>query len=877
MAKIPERSAHELQALLEKAKAAYYHSATPIMSDAEFDRLEDELRELEPEHPYFGLIGAELPISSNEEKTGEPKQITAPDGAKIRHAVAMLSMDKAKQIEGVYAWFERLLEKQVHSGSIGLNRDALLCVQPKIDGISASCRYRNGRLESLATRGDGSLGQNISHIAPFISDIPQNISDLPDDSFEVRGELYVAQNDSSDEQSVGDVNAQNGSIPLRNICAGLINRKQQNAEEFRRLRFVAYQCPSQRLAHSEYRQIQLLASLGFPVVEAHLCQILGLKAYTQRYLEHLRQSWPYETDGLIICLDESRLFAAVDSLWTVSHHHHYAIALKPPAQTGRTLLYGIQWQPGRQGRLTPVAEFLPLRLASAVIERASLHNLANVKAMKSLDFGENTEGLKLGSILEIERAGDVIPYVRGHLGSALQGEKWPLDCYFRDEDIETLQTGKQDNPEQTELAAKTGERVSLEAAAQLQKLWQQKSKRSSLIPEKCPSCGGSLCEGGVDLLCPEPACPEQVVQRILFWIRRAKMEQIAEQGIRELYRKGKLRSLPDLYRLEEADLREVPGYAQKKIARFISERDHSRTLSVGEFVERLGIPLLQQKSLQKLGELRRKSRWDQLLQRTGEKIAPKTDKKADQEASQNTMSLNRAIEESLLEVLPDWNGLSLQKTTEESKAEAGENPSECAARLLALLSADLGSAVLDELWQTKTGRNTLWKTGFAAWEQFLLQGPHPSQGPHPTLGHSNYLELRRLDDFLQFHEPQSRYSVLESVGKWLTENQLLLRELLPVLNLREETDNATKRGEVVCMSGSGPLPRKTLQQQLENAGYVVTSSLTKTTNILLCADPQANSSKLQKARNWGVRICSYREFGCTAEGLVSGQNQGLVK
>ena len=795
--------------LLQQAKEAYYNGAQPLLSDAEFDRLEDELREWQPQHPYFNVVGRAAPA--------------APDGAdKIRHEVPMLSMDKVKKVVGVEAWFQRLLDN-----STQLRRDTPLCIQPKIDGISASCVYRAGKLRYVATRGDGRQGQNISHLAPFVEDIPQVLAQSLD--LEVRGELYVPKDIAT---------VRGNERPLRNICAGLINRKEHDRVALRQLRFIAYQCPRQRLESSEFHQIGALARLGFHTVEPKLCLIGDLAEYAQLYLNELRQAWPYETDGLIMCLDDSDLFAVIDDLWVVSHHHHYTIALKPPAASGTTLLREVRWQLGRQGRLSPVAEFLPLTLASAVIERAALHNYANVLRLK----------LQRGDVLEIERAGDVIPYVRRNLGSPKQllaaaGNSLNyLSCRQR--------PGRDGNA--AESAPNSGS-LSLATASEL--AGQLRGQfGASLLPARCPSCGGPLLESGPDLLCPQRSCPEQVIQRILFWVRQAGMEQVAEQSIRRLYELGKLRSLQDLYRLCAEDLRDIPGYAEKKIAKFVREREASRRLNLHQLIERLGIPLIQEKSLKKLGELRRKSRWENFLQQTaamwqqGQSEAHASGVGSDNDNNADLQKrLCRAMAENLPIVLYDWSawqstmaGNLATKIFEYLLLQTGKKvaPTEALPRLL-------------RLWGSRTGRNELWKNGFSLWEAELLRGQ------------PDYLELRRIEDFVDFKEPASRYSVLENLSQWLAhkENQLLLQELLPVLQLQDiQTGIAGGAKRTVCMTGSGPLPRKQLEERLRAGGYGISSTLTTSTDILLCADPKAGSAKLKKAAEWGIGVYSYEEF-----------------
>ena len=618
-----------------------------------------------------------------------------------------------------------------------------------------------------------------------------------------------------------------------------------------------------------------MAQLGFHTLESKLCKINNLKDYVELYLNELRRTWPYETDGLIICIDDSEVFEAIDSLWLVGHHHHYTIALKPPAESGTTLLHKVHWQVGRQGKLSPVAEFSPLTLASAVIERASLHNYANVQRLH----------LQVGDVLEVERAGDVIPYIRRNLGSIENFSASYLDCYQSNCPKNNSQSSREDSSgksserdTQNDQEGYENHRRALSLAEARGLARQLYTEAKGIIPQQCPSCGGTLTSKGVDRICEYSECQEQVIQRIVFWVKQANMEQIAEQSIRQLYKQGRLCVLTDLYRLNEDALRQIPGYAEKKIARFLHELNHSRRLSIAQLVERLGIPLVQQKSIEKIGELRRKSRWEHFIDRIAKRWHQRWEA-AKQEVlvkkeilsqpstiessydCQRTL-LKEIVLEAFSDIMPDW----------WKKLSSSTDKPQIAARFIVTLQKALFTTqeveqsllALLKLLHHQTGRNELWKQGFAMWQEFLL-----AEQPH-------YLELQRRNDLLDFHEFSSRYSVLESLSQWLADNQGLLRELLAVLEIQEENiadapsplepypahkDSAkVLNAKSVCMTGSGPLPRQQLEQQLKAAGYIVSATLNKSTQILLCADPTAGSSKLKKAREWGITVYSYDEF-----------------
>ena len=553
------KNAEELVRQLQEARSYYYQNGESFLSDAEFDELEEALRAIQPAHPYFSTVGIQA------EDVGE---------GKATHSVPMLSMGKAKTLDEAEKWLTRL----------NLPSSARIVIQPKIDGLSAALHYEKGTLIRVLTRGDGHVGQDISHIAPFMDDIPQTIR-FTQSPVEIRGELHLPK----------DTQYETGGKPLRNNCVGLINRKEDRSS-LHHVRFLAYQvvwpasghhssgataASEADLAHeprlaSEDGKISVLKKNGFytfdnwlspsvvdeenpkteaqgelffggtdaidhpPVSSSQPSLISWIGEVYQEYLESKRKAWNFETDGLILLVDDNRLHDSIDERWVVDHHHHYALAFKPPAEAKETRLNSVVWQVSRQGNLTPVAQFDPIHLGGATLERASLHNATNVDRLK----------LAAGDTILVERANDVIPYVRENPTGVLREEG------FRDEAI-----------------------------------W----------PEHCPSCASLPEERGVHISCPNPQCRDRVLQGVLYWVRQAEVDQVALKTLEALYDAGKLRSIPDLYALTPADFDGLEGFGEKKIGNFLDQVARSRVTTASKLISRLGIPLVQSKALSKLG------------------------------------------------------------------------------------------------------------------------------------------------------------------------------------------------------------------------------------------------------------------------------------
>jgi DNA ligase (NAD+) len=351
---------------LLEAKKGYY-SGTPIMSDADFDALEDELKKADPDNAYFKKVGI---------KTGKEK---------ITHEFPMRSAGKAKIVDEVEEW----------RGKVGAE-NLVLQPEPKIDGLSATLRYEDGKLVYVATRGDGKVGQNVSHIKDYVNGILPKIS--AKGVIEVRGELFIPVKSKVPNPE---------NKPLRNMAVGFVNRKDHGLEDLKWVKFVAYQVVGDKKFSFEHEKLNWLKKEGFNVVQPIplVTTKQEIEQLRESYLKIYRDAWEYETDGLIFVVDDISTHAKIDSTHQVEHHHHYMIALKPPSEGKETTLLDIEWNVSRQGKLIPIAIVKPVVLGGATVKRCTLNNFDNVKALK----------LHKGDKVIIERANDVIPFFKKNL------------------------------------------------------------------------------------------------------------------------------------------------------------------------------------------------------------------------------------------------------------------------------------------------------------------------------------------------------------------------------------------------------------------------------------------------------------------------------
>lgn len=391
----------ELQALetqLRAADLAYHQSDAPVLTDSAYDSLKQRLRALVAAHP-------ELQAEANQlDKVGAP---AASGFGKISHSVRMLSLGNAFDDADV-SDFDRSIRKY-----LGLDENAALpyTAEPKIDGLSLSLRYEQGRLTQAGTRGDGSIGENVTANALTISDIPHQISGAPE-VLEVRGEVYMSHEEFA---ALNARHAERGGKIFanpRNAAAGSLRQLDAEITRARPLRFFAYSWGelSAPLAQTQAEAIQRLQDLGFqtnPLTK--LCVTTDDLIAQYRLIEEQRATLGYDIDGVVykvndLGLQERLGFRSTTPRWAIAH--------KFPAELAWTRLEDIDIQVGRTGALSPVARLKPVTVGGVVVSNATLHNEDYIEGRdsKGADIREGKD-IRIGDWVQIYRAGDVIPKV----------------------------------------------------------------------------------------------------------------------------------------------------------------------------------------------------------------------------------------------------------------------------------------------------------------------------------------------------------------------------------------------------------------------------------------------------------------------------------
>lgn len=525
--------AAELRRLLEDANYQYYVLDAPLLPDIEYDRLFRELLALESDHPELAT-----PDSPTQRVGALPQKDFAP----VTHAVAMLSLNNAFSEAEVVAFDRRVRE------GLACDDEAIeYAVEPKFDGLAVTLRYENGCFVRGATRGDGSIGEDVSANLRTIPAIPMR---LPIEStrdgdgrvvpevLEVRGEVLMLRKDF--ERLNANARAQ-GLKPFanpRNAAAGSLRQLDSRMTAKRRLSFFAYgigQVEGATLPETHGGVMRWLASLRFPV--APQCTttkgVAGLLAFFQN-LGAQRDALPYDIDGAVYKVNQ---MANQTRLGFVSRAPRFAIAHKFPAQEELTTLEAIEVQVGRTGSLTPVARLAPVFVGGVTVTNATLHNEDEIRR----------KDVRVGDTVIVRRAGDVIPEVVGVLL-----ERRPM----RDL-LEPLHP-------------------------------------AFVMPTHCPECGAVVLrlEGETAARCSNGlACPAQRKGAIIHFASRRAMDidGLGDKLVEQLVDQGLVMTPADLYALSVPQLAGLERMAEKSATNLVAAIEASRKRELARFVFALGI------------------------------------------------------------------------------------------------------------------------------------------------------------------------------------------------------------------------------------------------------------------------------------------------
>jgi DNA ligase (NAD+) len=527
----------KLEALREKIRHheyRYYVQDNPEISDAAFDKLMNELKRLEAEHP--DLI---TPDSPTQRVGGKPRE----GFVKAKHSSPMLSLDNAYSEEELRDW-----ERRVHELS-GRTDLEYMC-ELKLDGMSLALLYRNGHLERGITRGDGSIGEDVTANVRTVRSVPLSVSKdklkragIPED-FEVRGEMLMPL---AAFRKLNEERERQG-LPVfanpRNFTAGTVRQLEPSITAQRRMDYFAYFLLKDGKTFFD-RQSKTMDAL----------ELAGFKANPNRKLaknldevwkfvqswEAKRESLPYEIDGIVIKVDRT---SWQRELGFTGKAPRWAIAYKYAARGAVTQIDNIVPQVGRTGKLTPVAWLKPVPIGGTMVSRATLHNM---------DFIEQL-GVKIGDWVEVERGGDVIPKV-----------------------VKVVED--KDHP---------------------------RGHKQFHMPEHCPVCGGNVVRtpGEADHRCVNANCPAKLQGTILHFASRHVMniDGLGEALVNQLTERGLVNNVADLYKLTKDDLLKLERMGEKSADNVLAEIEASKKLPLERVIYGLGIRMVGERTAQFLAE-----------------------------------------------------------------------------------------------------------------------------------------------------------------------------------------------------------------------------------------------------------------------------------
>ena len=532
-------TAQEAEAELERlAKdiaahdARYYQKDAPTISDAEYDQLRVRNAAIEARFPT--LVREDSP-------TMRVGAAPAEKFGKVRHAVAMLSLDNAFDPEDAQAFVQKVQR------FLNLDTPPMFTAEPKIDGLSASLRYENGRFVQGATRGDGREGEDVTANLRTIKDIPHVIKGAPA-VLEVRGEVYM-EKDAFKAMNAGlEKEGKQTYVNPRNSAAGALRQLDPKITATRPLRFFAHGWGelSEPLADTYFDSMHRIGGFGLPINDAlkRAKNAEELLAVYNRIGER-RPKLAYEIDGVVYKVDS---LALQQRLGFVSRSPRWAVAHKFAAEQAQTTLDGIDIQVGRTGALTPVGRLSPVFVGGVTVTNVTLHN-ADYIAGIGADGAPIRDGkdLRIGDTVIVQRAGDVIPQI-------------------------------------VDIVEDEG----------------HKRRKRYVFPDTCPVCGSHVArelepgEEGVVARCTGGLnCPAQVVERLIHFVSRRAMdiEGLGAKQIEEFHELGWVKEPADIFKLKQHrdELSEREGYGEKSVANLFASIDARRTPDLSRFLFALGI------------------------------------------------------------------------------------------------------------------------------------------------------------------------------------------------------------------------------------------------------------------------------------------------
>ena len=519
--KIKERVI-ELHKLINFHSYNYHSLDSPSIEDHEYDALFNELLNLEAEYPRY-----KYSYSPSQRVGSEPLE----GFVKVEHLAPMLSLDNAFNSDDMHDFNKRILDRLTGKEAISYS------CEPKLDGIAVNLLYKNGYIEKATTRGDGKVGEDITHNVKTINSIPLSLmndeSELPN-LIEIRGEVFIEKDDFDSNNKKAAKLGQKTFANPRNAAAGSLRQLDPTVAASRPLKFFAHGIGfidkgNFELPESQSDTLKLYKAWGLPTNP--LSDVVSNIKECEDYFEKVsnqRQKLPYEIDGVVFKVNDLK---DQITLGQVSRAPRWAIARKFPAEVGTTFVKKISFQVGRVGSITPVAEFEPVNIGGVIVSHASIHNFDEIER---LDVRE-------GDTVRVKRAGDVIPQI---------------------------------------ISVDIGKR--------------KKTSTEVQPPDSCPSCDGKLIkpDGEAILRCTAGlSCPAQKCESLIHFVSRnaLNIDGLGERIIDLLVERGLVSNFADLFKLKKDDILKLDGFRDKSTTNLLDSINAAKDTTLARFIYSLGI------------------------------------------------------------------------------------------------------------------------------------------------------------------------------------------------------------------------------------------------------------------------------------------------
>lgn len=522
----------ELKDIINEANRRYYVENSPVLSDYEFDMLLKELEALEKEHPELRTDDSPTQKVGSDLKTS-PAKVSGKEFEQFPHRYPMLSLGNTYDITEVQAFADR--------ASKGIGNAFTYSCELKFDGTAICLTYRNGKLVRALTRGDGTIGDDVTANVRNISNIPQELKTpagfFPTllqpkpwpEEFEIRGEIYMPWPafDRLNEQRIKDEEAPFANP--RNAASGSLKLIDSRMVAERGLECTLYHILGEDLPFQTHDQaLKAAQSWGLPVSDKRkICKTIEEIEDFINHWDSERKTLLFATDGIVIKINE---LPYQEELGYTAKFPRWAVAYKFKAEQALTRLLSIDYQVGRTGAVTPVANLEPVQLSGTVVKRASLHN---ADQMQQLD-------IHIGDYVYVEKGGEIIPKI-----TAVELSKRGTDVILPH------------------------------------------------FPETCPDCGTKLIRDDREAksFCPNQiSCPTQIKGRLVHFLSRKAMNVIAgDATVDQLYNKALVWNVADFYELTKEHLLTLEGWKERSAERFLKSLDESRKVPFERVLYALGI------------------------------------------------------------------------------------------------------------------------------------------------------------------------------------------------------------------------------------------------------------------------------------------------